>query len=136
VGRLRWRSFAVRVTRDALGARVLAGGAEARKLQATVKGTFIGETAFGGGRVRPYNFGHDCPDVRLVRVGLVWKKHANFIHSGARGAPRDGPRKALLLTLDPGTGHECASTASYRHVGACPSETLLYGWWPGRSGEG
>jgi hypothetical protein len=56
------------------------------------------------GRVRPFNFVHDCPDVRLVHLDLVWKKDANFIHSGARGAPRDGPRKALLLTLDPGTG--------------------------------
>jgi hypothetical protein len=109
---------------------------EAKKIQANVKGTFIGATAFAGGRVRPFNVGHDCPDVRLVHVRVVWKRDANFAHlDSPGGAPHDGPRRALLMTLDPKTGDECAGTARYSHVAAAPFETLLYGQWPGRAGE-
>jgi hypothetical protein len=107
--------------------------ATAKHLQAEVTGTFIGATAFAShGRVHPFSYDQGCPNTRLVHLRLVWKDDANFTHGAVAGAPRDGPRKAWLVTVDPHTGHVCQSGAKYRDVGAAPRETLLYGNWPHR----
>jgi hypothetical protein len=63
-------------------------------------------------------------------VGLEGKR--DFTHGGVPGGlPPDGPRKALLLAVDPLTGDVCGTSAKYRDVGAAAAETLLYGHWPG-----
>ena len=78
----------------------------AKEVQAGVKGTFIGATAIASnGRVPGWDSQHACGDGRLVRIRLVWKADANFVHSGVPGGPPDGPRKALLVTIDPVTGN-------------------------------
>jgi hypothetical protein len=104
----------------------------ARHLQTEVTGTFIGATAFAtNGRVRPWDYGHACPDTRLLHLRLVWKADATFGHAGF-GGPPDGPRKAWLVTVDPHTNGVCEQAAKYRGVGAPSYETLLYGHWPAR----
>jgi hypothetical protein len=91
----------------------------AKDRQAEITGTFIGATA----AIDP-----DRPCELQVR--LVWKADANFMHGGVPGAPPDGPRKALLISVNPQTGHTCRTGASYRNVGAAAGETLLYGRRP------
>jgi hypothetical protein len=100
--------------------------ATARQAESTVTGTFIGATAYvaqGADR---------CP----VHIRLVWKADANFVHGGVPGLPPDGPRKALLLSVDPQTGDVCGTSAKYRDVGAAAGETLLYGDWPADRSSG
>ena len=105
--------------------------AAAKHEQQGITGTFIGATAIAtDGRVAGYDFGHSCPDTRLVHVRVVWKADANFYHAGVPGGPPDGPRKAAMLTIDEGTGKVCDGFSRYRGVGAEPGETLLYGRWP------
>ncbi len=105
--------------------------AAAKHEQQGITGTFVGATAIAtDGRVAGYDFGHSCPDTRLVHVRVVWKADANFYHAGVPGGPRDGPRKAAMLTIDEGTGKVCDGFSRYRGVGAEPGETLLYGRWP------
>jgi hypothetical protein len=113
-----WRQSAT-----ALSSSEYAGAVSAAKqVQRTVTGTFIGATAF----VVPE--AGICP----VHVRLVWDKDANFVHGGVPGhLPPDGPRKALLLTVNPLTGDVCGTSAKYRDVGPAAGETLLYGRWPG-----
>lgn len=102
----------------------------AKRQQRKVIGTFVGATAFAT-HGTPFDRGSDCDvDKRLVNIRLVWKADANFTHSHLPNSPPDGPRKDLLMTVDPTTGHVCATGAGYRNVGAADSETLLYGRWP------
>lgn len=112
----------------------------ARQRQRTVTGTFIGATAFRSVGT-PLDPGSMC-DVRrpYLNIRLVWKADANFIHSwppmmpGSHTSPLpDGPRKALLITVDEQTHAVCEVTAMYRSVGAREGETLLYGRWPSRA---
>jgi hypothetical protein len=65
----------------------------ARRLQAQVKGTFIGATAFASsGPDRRFDpFRGSCPDSRLVNIRLVWKKDANFMDLGTPDGPLTGP---------------------------------------------
>jgi hypothetical protein len=105
--------------------------AAATQIQSKVTGTFIGATAVATGG----------PERCSLHIRLVWKKDANFVHShlgqpvgqrsGGPGLLPDGPRKALLVAVDPQTGDVCGTGAKYRDVGAAADETLLYGHWPG-----
>jgi heat shock protein HslJ len=95
--------------------------ATAKQVQSTVTGTFVGATAVAT----------QGPERCSMHIRLVWKADANFSHGGVPGLPPDGPRKALLLTVDPQTGDVCGTSAKYRDVGAAADETLLYGHWPG-----
>lgn len=105
----------------------------ARRAQRKVIGTFIGATAFVT-RGTPFDPGSVCDVDRLfLDIRLVWKADANFTHSHPPGSPSDGPRKSLLMTVDPATHDVCESGAAYRHVGASDRETLLYGEWPGKA---
>lgn len=98
--------------------------------QRKVIGTFIGATAFAT-HGTPFDPGSACDvDKRFVNIRLVWKADANFTHSHPPNSPPDGPRKDLLMTVDPRTGHICETGAGYRDVGAAATETLLYGQWP------
>jgi len=102
----------------------------AQDQQRNVTGTFIGATAFAT-EGTPFDRGSACDvDQRFVNVRLVWKADANFEHSGPPDPRPDGPRKALVMTVDPRTGHICETGAWYRNVGAAATETLLYGQWP------
>lgn len=102
----------------------------ARHQQGKVVGTFIGATAFGT-HGTPFDPGSACDlDKHFLNIRLVWKADANFTHSFPPGSPPDGPRKDLLITVDPSTGKVCETGAGYRNVGAAPTETLLYGDWP------
>lgn len=103
-----------------------------KQKQGEVEGTFIGATAFATIGT-PFDRGGLCDQSkRLVTIRLVWKADANFVHGGVPGGPPDGPRKALLITVYPATEQVCETGAVYRNVGANPSETLLYGEWPGK----
>jgi hypothetical protein len=101
----------------------------AHQVQATVTGTFVSATAWAGhGRVRDSNTGHTCTSGHVVHVRLIWMAGASFTHGGiAGGGPRDGPRQALIVTADAGTGQPCLIGASYSHVAPGPDETFLYG---------
>lgn len=102
----------------------------ARREERKVTGTFVGATAFAT-RGTPFDRDSACDvDRRFVTIRLVWESDANFVHSHAPGAPPDGPRKDLLITVDPTTGDVCETGAGYRRVGANARETLLYGEWP------
>lgn len=104
----------------------------AKQQQGKVVGTFIGATAFAT-HGTPFDPGSACDvDKRFLNIRLVWKADANFTHSFPPGAPPDGPRKDLLMTVDPSNGQVCETGAGYRNVGAAPTETLLYGEWPDR----
>lgn len=92
--------------------------------QSRVTGTFVGATA----SAHRDTFKKDCPSGRTLHIRLVWERDANFDHSGI-GLP-DGPRKAWIVFADPKTGDVCRTSSTYRHVGASPRETLLYGQWP------
>jgi hypothetical protein len=95
-----------------------------------VTGTFIGATAFAT-QGTPFDQGSACDlDKRFINIRLVWKSDANFVHADTPYSPPDGPRKALVLTVDPTNGHVCETGASYQNVGADESETFLYGQWP------
>lgn len=98
----------------------------AQKVQATVTGTFIGATALAVPGPDS-DAKSDCPNTRLIRIRLVWNADANFNHSGPEGEPPDGPRKALLLTMDAAIGEVCQQGAAYRDVDPPAEETLLYG---------
>lgn len=102
----------------------------AKQQQRRAIGTFVGATAFESDGT-PFDPGSAC-DVakRFLNIRLVWKADANFTHSSLDGSPPDGPRKSVLITADPTTGHVCESGAQYRNVGAADGETLLYGEWP------
>jgi hypothetical protein len=105
----------------------------AKRQQRKVTGTFVGATAFAT-HGTPFDQASACDvDKRFVNIRLVWKADANFTHSYLPNSPPDGPRKDLLVTVDPTTGHICESGAGYRNVGAAASETLLYGQWPSRA---
>jgi PASTA domain len=95
--------------------------ATAKQVQNTVTGTFIGATAFAA----------EGPERCPLHIRLVWRADASFVHGGVPGLPPDGPRKALLISVDPQTGDVCGTSAKYRDVGAAADETLLYGHWPG-----
>jgi hypothetical protein len=100
----------------------------AHQVQATVTGTFVSATAWAGpGQVRDSNTGHTCTSGRVVHVRLIWMAGASFMHGGTVGAPRDGPRQALIVTADAATGQPCLIGASYSHVQPRPGETFLYG---------
>ena len=100
----------------------------AHQVQATVTGTFVSATAWAGpGRVRDSNTGRTCTSGRVVHVRLIWMAGASFTHGGAVGAPRDGPRQALIVTADAATAQPCLIGASYSHVQPRPGETFLYG---------
>ncbi|MGY2876003.1 hypothetical protein ACVW00_003193 [Marmoricola sp. URHA0025 HA25] len=102
----------------------------ARREQRKVVGTFVGATAFAT-RGTPFDPGEPCDlDKRFIDIRLVWSAGANFVHSHTPGSPPDGPRKDLLMTVDPANGHVCQTGAGYRDVGAGDDETLLYGQWP------
>lgn len=102
----------------------------ARRQQRRVTGTFVGATAFET-RGTPFDRGSACDvDKALLNIRLVWKADANFTHSSPPDSEPDGPRKELLMTLDPRSGHVCETGAGYRNVGADADETLLYGAWP------
>jgi hypothetical protein len=97
--------------------------------QSKVTGTFVGATAFAT-RGTPSDRDSACDtDKRLLNIRLVWEADASFVHGGMADRP-DGPRKSLLLTVDPATGDVCETGAQYWDVGATPHETLLYGDWP------
>jgi len=105
----------------------------AHEQQRKVKGTFIGATAFTSTGT-PFDPQGQCDNgMAYLNVRLVWKADANFVHGGVPGGPPDGPRKALLVTADRGTGKVCEIGAMYRAVGANPGETLLYGTWPNKA---
>jgi hypothetical protein len=102
----------------------------AKHQQAKVTGTFVGATAFATYGT-PFDRGSTCDvDQRFVNVRLVWEADADFTHGGTPNGPPDGPRKAVLITVDPATGRVCETGARYREVGAADGETLLYGAWP------
>jgi hypothetical protein len=102
----------------------------AKHQQRAVIGTFIGATAFVTTGT-PFDRGSECDvDRPVLNIRLVWEADANFVHSHVDGSPPDGPRKAGLIVVDPRTGQICEVGARYRHVGARPRETLLYGEWP------
>jgi hypothetical protein len=102
----------------------------ARHRQRQVTGTFVGATAYAT-HGTPFDPGSACDlDKRFLNIRLVWEADANFIHSFMPHSPPDGPRKDLLLTVDPATGHTCEAGAGYRDVGAAAGEALLYGAWP------
>ena len=105
----------------------------AKREQSKVTGTFIGATSFVT-QGTPFDPGSDCDvDKAVLNIRLVWKADANFSHGGVPGGPPDGPRKDLLMVVDPTTGHICETAAGYRNVGAAADETLLYGEWPGKA---
>jgi hypothetical protein len=133
-----WRATANLVPEHGFAAGPAALTGHERSLAATiaerqerkVTGTFIGATAFAT-QGTPFDQGSACdPDKRFIKIRLVWKSDASFVHADAPDSPPDGPRKALVLTVDPANGHVCEMGASYRNVGADESETLLYGQWP------
>jgi hypothetical protein len=102
----------------------------ARRQQRKVIGTFIGATAFAS-HGTPFDPGSACDlDERLLNVRLVWKADANFVHASGPNSLPDGPRKSLLIVVDPMSGHVCETAAQFREVGADDNETLLYGDWP------
>jgi hypothetical protein len=102
----------------------------ARRQQRKVIGTFIGATAFAT-HGTPFDPGSACDlNERLLNVRLVWKADANFVHDPGPNPLPDGPRKSLLIVVDPMNGHVCETAAQYREVGADDDETLLYGDWP------
>ncbi len=105
----------------------------AREQQSKVTGTFVGATVFpstGG----PFDPQGQCDHGKsYLNIRLVWDADASFIHGGVPGGPPDGPRKALIITVERGTGAVCEIGATYRDVGANPGETLLYGTWPNRA---
>jgi len=101
----------------------------AKKVQSTVRGTFVGATATAVDEP-DQDLDQGCPDERLVHIRLVWMADANFDHGGVPGAQHDGPRKAALVTMDAATGQVCAQGAQYRNVGARADEVLLYGSRP------
>jgi hypothetical protein len=102
----------------------------ARHQQRKVIGTFIGATAFTT-HGTPFDPDSACDvDKQFVNIRLVWKADAKFTHSHPPNSAPDGPRKDLVMTVDPTTGHICETGAEYRNVGAAASETLLYGQWP------
>jgi hypothetical protein len=102
----------------------------AKRQQRKVTGTFIGATAFAT-QGTPFDPGSACDlDQPFINIRLVWKADANFVHSHMPNSPPDGPRKDLLITVDPTSGHVCETRAGYRNVGAGHNETLLYGQWP------
>jgi hypothetical protein len=102
----------------------------ARRQQRKVIGTFIGATAFSSPGT-PFAPGSACDlDERLLNVRLVWKADANFVHASMPNSLPDGPRKGVLITVDPTNGHVCQTGVQYRDVGAGENETLLYGEWP------
>jgi hypothetical protein len=104
--------------------------AVAKRQQHKVMGTFIGATAFGS-HGTPFDPGSVCDlDKHFVNIRLVWKADANFVHSHLPDSPPDGPRKDLLMTVDPASARICEIGAGYQNVGAASSETLLYGEWP------
>jgi hypothetical protein len=103
----------------------------AKQRQAEVTGSFIGATVAATGDGDDLSDAdQNCHHGRLLHIRLVWKADAGFEHAGTPGAPHDGPRKALLFTVDPQTGEICATAAMYRNVGAASDETLLYGHRP------
>jgi hypothetical protein len=102
----------------------------AKRQQRTVIGTFVGATAFAT-HGTPFDRGSACAlDERFINIRLVWKAVANFTHGHTPNSPPDGPRKDMLLTVDPTNGHVCEAGVGYRNVGADDNETLLYGQWP------
>jgi hypothetical protein len=102
----------------------------ARGQKRKVVGTLIGATAFAT-RGTPFDPGSACDlDERLLNVRLVWKADANFVHVSMPNSLPDGPRKTLLMVVDPMSSHVCEMAAQYREVGADDTETLLYGDWP------
>jgi hypothetical protein len=104
----------------------------AKRQQRKVTGTFVGATAFVT-RGTPFDRGSTCDgEERFLNIRLVWKADANFTHSHFPNSPPDGPRKELLMTVDPTTRQVCETGAKYRNVGAAASETLLYGEWPNK----
>lgn len=96
-----------------------------------VTGTFLVATYRpDAGAIAQSNTGHRCTAGHTLLVRLVWNKDASFDHGGAVGAPPDGPRKALELTVNVPSGQVCLIGASYSHVKPQPGEIYLYG--PGR----
>ena len=109
----------------------------AKRQQRKLTGTFVGATAFIT-HGTPFDRDSACDvDERFLDIRLVWQADANVTHSHLPNSPPDGPRKELLMTVDPTTRHTCETGARYRNVGAAETETLLYGEWPsGANGQG
>jgi hypothetical protein len=100
----------------------------AHEQQEKVTGTFLVATYRpDAGDIAQSNTGHRCTAGHTLLVRLVWNKDAGFDHGGVVGAPPDGPRKALELTVNVPSGQVCLMGASYSHVRPRPGEIYLYG---------
>jgi hypothetical protein len=101
----------------------------AHREQQQVTGTFLVATYRpDAGAIAASNTGHRCIRGHTLMVRLLWKDDASFTHGGvAGGEPPDGPRKALLLTVNLPSGQICLVGASYAHDDPRPGEIYLYG---------
>jgi hypothetical protein len=75
--------------------------------------------------------GTSCTSLdRVLYLRLVWESGEDFTHNHPPSDPPDGSRHQIFITADPSDGRICQVGADYRHPGAGPGESLLFGAWP------